>query len=287
MSLYVPVEVLSCIKGFFVASRKLSLLSNLTPSKNSTRKFKRVGRGPGSGRGKTSTRGQKGQKARGSVQPWFEGGQTPITRLFRKIGFKTNKLKLDELNLERIQHFYLDGRLSPFLENNKVLDMRGMKQIGLITSSIRAGIKIIGRGKEEFSVPNLRIEANRASKDAVAAIEKCGGDFTARYFTPSYLRSHLNPNKYLEKYGRLPLPPRPTKQKDIDYYSDMENRGYLIKENDPYLKLVRGAASTSRSTASTKKTALESQAKEIKAQSKPIAAHKSNLINLQQYLRMQ
>ncbi|GMM36272.1 mitochondrial 54S ribosomal protein YmL10/YmL18 [Saccharomycopsis crataegensis] len=216
------------------STRSLSLMGNLKPSYKSTKIFKRLGRGPSSGHGKTSGRGQKGQKARSSVKSWFEGGQTPIYKLFPKIGFKPfTSLELTELNLKRIQKFYSEGKLQ--LEEGEVLTMKKMKEVGLISGNIHDGVKILGDGKDFFKVPNLKVEATRASADVIEAIESNGGEFTAKYYNKLALKAHLAPNWFLKKYGRLPLEARPTRRKDIEYYS--REHGYLTKQNHELLKL--------------------------------------------------
>ncbi|CDO95383.1 unnamed protein product [Kluyveromyces dobzhanskii CBS 2104] len=216
--------------------RQISILGGLKPSEGSKKNYKRLGRGPSSGKGKTAGRGQKGQKARGHVKSWFEGGQTPIFKLFPKLGFtNVTSLELRELNLDRITWFHQKGRLQ--LEPGETLTMKRMKELGLVTGSIKDGIKILGDGKLSFNLP-IKIEATRASQGAIEAIEKAGGSFTARYFNRLGLKAHLSPNWFLEKYGRVPLQARPTKRKDIEYYSTAEKRGYLIKENDPYYQLL-------------------------------------------------
>ncbi|AQZ09355.1 MRPL10 (YNL284C) [Zygosaccharomyces parabailii] len=244
--------------------RCISILGNLKPSEGSTKGFKRLGRGPSSSKGKTSGRGQKGQKARGKVKSWFEGGQTPIYKLFPKIGFtNVNSRPLNELNLARVQWFHDLGRLN--LEPGEVLDMKKMKDLGLLTGPIKHGIKILGNGKARFNVP-IKIEASKATPDAIAAIEAAGGEFTARYFSRLGLRAHLVPHWFLEKRGRIPLQARPIKRKDIQYYSDDSRRGYLVKEQNEYWQLIRdarqgGAGQLTRKR--TKKSALEVQLEKL------------------------
>ncbi|SCU80575.1 LADA_0B08372g1_1 [Lachancea dasiensis] len=244
----------------FPQCRQVSILSQLQPSEGSTKTYKRVGRGPSSGKGKTSARGQKGQKARGKVKSWFEGGQTPIYKLFPKIGFtNVTSLELNELNLDRIMWFHRKGRLD--LEAGEVLDMKKMKDLGLVTGSIKDGVKLLGDGKEYFNLP-LKIEATRASKSAIQAIEKAGGEFTARYFNKLGLRAHLSPQWFMQNRGRIPLQARPVKRKDIDYYSNPGKRGYLVKENHPLLQQIQEAKSGGHANLvrkSAKKTALELQ----------------------------
>ncbi|CDH15287.1 related to 54S ribosomal protein L10,mitochondrial [Zygosaccharomyces bailii ISA1307] len=244
--------------------RCISILGNLKSSEGSTKGFKRLGRGPSSSKGKTSGRGQKGQKARGKVKSWFEGGQTPIYKLFPKIGFtNVNSRPLNELNLARVQWFHDLGRLN--LEPGEVLDMKKMKDLGLVTGPIKHGIKILGNGKTRFNVP-IKIEASKATSDAITAIESAGGEFTARYFSRLGLRAHLVPHWFLEKRGRIPLQARPIKRKDIQYYSDDSRRGYLVKEQNEYWQLIRdarqgGAGQLTRKR--TKKSALEVQLEKL------------------------
>ena len=75
-----------------------------------------------------------------------------------------------------------------------------MKDCGLVTGSLKDGIKILGKGVENYNVP-LNIEASRASDIAIQAIEKAGNSFTARYFTRLGLRAHVNPEQFLLKRG--------------------------------------------------------------------------------------
>lgn len=238
--------------------RFFQILSTLKPSPHSTKKFKRLGRGPSSNKGKTSGRGTKGQKARSHVKSWFEGGQTPIYKLFPKIGFtNVHSKEYVPLNLERIMEWYRKGRLT--LEDGEVLNMKKMKDSGLISGGIKDGVKILARGQFIYDLP-WPIEATCASKKAIAAIEKAGGSFVAKYFTPLGLMAHLKSEWFLEKRGWVPLPARPTKRKDIEYYSDPEKRGYLVVENDPYYQILQQNKTRKLSSKTvTKKTMLEKQ----------------------------
>lgn len=266
------------LRGLLVPGiRQVSILSQLRPSEGSTKTYQRVGRGPSSGRGKTSTRGQKGQKARGKVKSWFEGGQTPIYKLFPKIGFtNVTSLKLNELNLDRIMWFHRKGRLD--LAPGEVLDMKKMKDLGLVTGSIKHGVKVLAEGKEYFNLP-IKIEASRASKDAIKAIEKAGGEFTARYFNKLGLKAHLSPGWFLQKRGRIPLQARPVKRKDIEYYSNAKKNGYLVKEQDPLLQQIEQAQAgghTNLIRKAAKKSALELQLEKL--QDKPVTNSASSRI---------
>ena len=140
-------------------------LENLPKSKE-TKATKRVGRGPGSGMGKTSTRGQKGQHARSgsSISPWFQGGQTPLYRRIPKRGFNNARfeVKYATINLDVINKYFNDGEnVTP-----EVLKERGIikKQLG--------GVKVLGNGE---LTKKVTIKANKFSAKAITKIEAAGG----------------------------------------------------------------------------------------------------------------
>jgi large subunit ribosomal protein L15 len=139
-------------------------IQDLSPSKGSTKKRKRIGRGPGSGHGKTSCRGHKGQKARsgGSIAPGFEGGQMPLTRRVPKRGF-TNIFKKSYavVNLKDLSR----------LGQRAVIDIEGLREAGLV-KKIQDGVKVLGEG--EIAYP-LVVKTNRVSKTAKSKIEAAGG----------------------------------------------------------------------------------------------------------------
>jgi len=144
---------------------KLKLnLGNLKPSPGSVKKRKRIGRGPGSGHGKTSTRGHKGQKARSGAKrkPWFEGGQMPIQRRLPKRGF-TNIFKKEYqiVNLASLSKCKGQEIISPLV----------MKKLGLI-KKLNTPVKILGEGEIPGSIT---IQANAFSKKAKEKIEVLGG----------------------------------------------------------------------------------------------------------------
>lgn len=140
-------------------------LNTLKPAKGSTHKKKRVGRGPGSGLGKTSGRGEKGQKSRSgySAKIGFEGGQMPLHRRLPKRGFtnifKKRWLEISLASLE--QHFEADAEITP-----EVLHDRGLIK--------KAKFDVVVLGNGEISKP-LRISAHRFTKSAREKIEKAGG----------------------------------------------------------------------------------------------------------------
>jgi large subunit ribosomal protein L15 len=139
-------------------------LNNLKPAKGANRKNKRVGRGMGSGHGKTATRGYKGQKSRSgsSIRPGFEGGQMPLYRRLPKRGFK---------NIFRKEYVVVNlADLASFAEGTQV-DPQLLKDKGIV-KKVKDGIKILGEG--EIQHP-LNIRAHRVSKSALEKIEKAGG----------------------------------------------------------------------------------------------------------------
>jgi large subunit ribosomal protein L15 len=140
-------------------------LNTLKPAKGSTHRKKRVGRGPGSGLGKTAGRGEKGQKSRSgySAKIGFEGGQMPLHRRLPKRGF-TNifKKRWVEISLASLeQHFEADAEITP-----EVLHDRGLIK--------KAKYDVVVLGNGEVSKP-LRVSAHRFTKSAREKIEKAGG----------------------------------------------------------------------------------------------------------------
>jgi large subunit ribosomal protein L15 len=143
-------------------------LNNLHPAPGSTHKKKRVGRGPGSGLGKTAGRGNKGQKSRSgySSRPGFEGGQMPLQRRLPKRGF-TNIFKKQwiEISLGKIEENFNSGdEVTP-----EVLHQRGL------IKKAKHDLVILGNGEITKS---LKISAHRFTKTAKEKIEKAGGSAT-------------------------------------------------------------------------------------------------------------
>jgi len=136
--------------------------------KNNKKKI-RVGRGIGSGKGKTSSRGHKGQKSRSGVAiKSFEGGQMPLYRRLPKRGFKTlSKKNVAILNLSKIQNII--EKYSDKIKNN--LDLKILKDNKLVSKKF-SKLKILGTGELK---KNLEITAHFASKQALTKIEKAGG----------------------------------------------------------------------------------------------------------------
>lgn len=140
-------------------------LHELKPHPGARRRAKRVGRGTGSGHGKTSGRGQKGQGARsgGTKEPWFEGGQTPLVRRVPKRGFK---------NPFRKEYAVVNvADLAQRFEDGAAVTPESLDERGLIKGRDRL-VKILGDG--ELSRP-LEVRAHAFSRSAVAKIEAAGG----------------------------------------------------------------------------------------------------------------
>ena len=144
-------------------------LNTLKDNKGATSSRKRVGRGTGSGIGKTSGKGHKGQKSRSGVSiNGFEGGQMPIHRRLPKRGFKKyNRKTYKILNLGDIQNIIDKGKIDPNKEiNNEMIISSG------IFSNIKDGIRVLARGEIKNKV---NIIVNGASKAAVEKVKKAGG----------------------------------------------------------------------------------------------------------------
>ena len=144
-------------------------LNEIRENDGATRNRKRVGRGIGSGRGKTSGSGHKGQKARSGVAiKGFEGGQMPIHRRLPKRGFN-NIFRKDyvEVNIGRIQTAIDTGKL----DSKKPVDAAMLVEAGVI-SKARDGVRILAKGELKAKV---ELHAAGASQSAIAAVEKAGG----------------------------------------------------------------------------------------------------------------
>ena len=144
-------------------------LNNLVPSKGSIRKnSKRLGRGQGSGKGGTSTRGHKGAKSRSgySKKLGFEGGQMPLQRRIPKFGFRNiNRTDYNIINLDSIQALIDNKNIK------KDLTKENLIKLGLISK--KGLVKVLGRGELKSGI---KIEANKFSKSAILKIKKAGGE---------------------------------------------------------------------------------------------------------------
>jgi large subunit ribosomal protein L15 len=144
-------------------------LSDIADNAGSRKKRMRVGRGIGSGKGKTSGRGGKGQTARSGVRiKGFEGGQMPLHRRLPKRGFNNIfRVEFAEINLDRLQDA-IDAKL---IDVKETINAESLVKARVLRRS-KAGVRLLGRGEIKAKI---NIEVHGASKTAVAAIEKAGG----------------------------------------------------------------------------------------------------------------
>ena len=145
-------------------------LEGLSPALGSRKSRQRIARGEGSGRGKTSGRGHKGQKARSgvSIPGWFEGGQMPLYRRVRKIGFRSRQQALGQNRYFTVPVSFLDK-----FDNGAVVDLETLSLRGVTSGpGTRAGIKVLGDG--ELS-KKLTVKVQAVSDSARKKIEAAGG----------------------------------------------------------------------------------------------------------------
>ena len=141
-------------------------LHELSPAPNSTRSVKRLGRGIGSGTGKTSGKGHKGQNARsgGGVRPGFEGGQMPLIRQLPKRGFTNNFRKVyTTINVSDLERF----------EPNTVVTAEMLKSKGVISKIEPYGLKVLGNGTLTKA---LTVKAEKFTQSAIDKISAAGGN---------------------------------------------------------------------------------------------------------------
>ena len=139
-------------------------LNELKPVEGARHYKKRVGRGTGSGLGKTSTRGHKGQNARsgGGVRPGFEGGQTPLFKRLPKRGFTNiNRLEYAVVNVSDLNAF----------EAGSIVDLQALQQKGLVKKEYE-GVKVLGNGELKVA---LTVKAKKFSEAAKEKISAAGG----------------------------------------------------------------------------------------------------------------
>ncbi|KAJ5082554.1 54S ribosomal protein L10 [Penicillium argentinense] len=213
----------------------------------------RRGRGPASGKGKTSGRGHKGQKQHGKVPAGFNGGQTPDIVVHGERGAPNVFAKeMAPVNLSRIQEWIDQGRIDPA----RPITIRELTHSRCIHQA-KEGVKLLGGTDSALKQP-IHLVVSRASASAIEAIEATGGSVTTRYYTrkaiENILRMESHPfvsmawsaesgSKDLLKADNLTEDvsesaimkavgfryrlPDPTRRRDIEYYRDPAHRGYL------------------------------------------------------------
>jgi large subunit ribosomal protein L15 len=175
-------------------------LRNLADNEGARKKAKRVGRGPGSGRGKTATRGTKGAWARGSLKkPFYEGGQTPLFQRIPKKGAKNARFafKPTALALSRLLMWVNSNRL----DASRVITLKDLRD-SRCCRSFKQGIKLVGKTKVDKPI---NIEVTAVSAGARKSIEEAGGTVKTVYYNRLGLHALLHPLRY----EITPRPARP------------------------------------------------------------------------------
>ncbi|KAL7574856.1 hypothetical protein ACA910_010692 [Epithemia clementina (nom. ined.)] len=203
---------------------KFLKLNNLHDNPGAVKPYRRVGRGIGSSKGKTSGRGHKGQKARsgGSIPIWYEGGQTPLHKRLPKRGFKAVKKELVAVNLGTIQDYAEMGRIPGVGESeNNPINMYHLIGAGILKSNTtlkRGGMKLLADGKERFTLP-LHFLVGWASGEAIKTVEAAGGTVTTFHYNKRALLQLLR-GKIKDRRARPPPKYQP-------YYTSWNKRGFL------------------------------------------------------------
>jgi len=180
-------------------------LNNLRDNPGANKKKVRVGRGIGSGRGKTSTRGHGGQSARAghNIPRGFEGGQTPLYKKMRKYGFSNVAFSrvYNTINLFTLDRLIREGQINA----NETITMKHLYDLKVV-DQITHGVKLLGQGSDYFS-HKINIELSDFSASAKEAIEKLGGSAQNVYYDRVGLRYLLKPYKFdfVPKRARVPL----------------------------------------------------------------------------------
>jgi large subunit ribosomal protein L15 len=144
-------------------------LNDIRDNKDAVKDRKRIGRGIGSGTGKTSGQGHKGQKARSGVAiKGFEGGQMPIHRRLPKRGFKNiHRIEFSEINFDKIEKLIIDKKIDP----SKIIDAKKLLELGII-KKLNEKIKLLAKGELKNKI---NIEVTASSISAKESVEKNGG----------------------------------------------------------------------------------------------------------------
>ena len=144
-------------------------LNDIRDNKDAVKDRKRIGRGIGSGTGKTSGQGHKGQKARSGVAiKGFEGGQMPIHRRLPKRGFKNiHRIEFSEVNFNKIEKLIIEKKIDP----SEIIDAKKLLELGII-KNINEKIKLLAKGELKNKI---NIEVSASSKSAKESVEKNGG----------------------------------------------------------------------------------------------------------------
>eukprot|EP00899_Mesostigma_viride_P003518 jgi/Mesvir1/13167/Mv06131-RA.1 len=184
-------------------------LSTISDNPGARKKPIRVGRGIGSGKGKTAGRGRKGQNARGTgkVFAGFEGGQTPMQRRVPKRGFvNRNEQVFFPLRVDRLRDWVLAGRIDP----SQLITMKMLRDSGLVGHHVHSGVKLFAKGAEGSApYPAMHLEVSRVTTGARDIIEQNGGSVTTVHYNRLGLQALLKPGWFEKKQRLLPRSARP------------------------------------------------------------------------------
>jgi len=193
------------LRGYQTFPEDFVTLNSIANNPAAVKKGKRVGRGPGSGLGKTCGRGHKGQKSRTGVSRkyGFEGGQNPLIRSLPKHGFHNpHKVEYWPLNLDRLQSWIEQGRL----DTSTFLTMKDLQRAGVIHKKVpEHGVKLLARGAERFTA-KVDLQISQVTPKAREAVERNGGSVTTVYYNKLGLRALLKPEWFAKKGRLLPRP---------------------------------------------------------------------------------
>lgn len=184
-------------------------LNNLRDNPGAVKKGIRLGRGIGTGSGKTAKRGHKGQLARsgrGKPMPGSMGGSKPLYKSMRKFGFKNTRFQRDlkAVNLDQLQHHINNHTINPY----KKITVKEFYDANCLGRHARDGVKLLARGLENLTTPNLHLEVADCSTAARDAIEKLGGKVDLVYLNKLAMRYTVKPEKFFFKPTFARPPPK-------------------------------------------------------------------------------
>ncbi|EAR99460.1 ribosomal protein L15, putative (macronuclear) [Tetrahymena thermophila SB210] len=200
-------------------------LNNLWNNPGYRRKAKKLGRGIGSGKGKTAGKGTNGHNSRsgGGVSPRFEGGQTPWFRRLPKLGItRINKERPKAINMSLIMYAIHKGRI----DSTKPITIKVLHDAGVF-STAKYGVKLVGRGLKTIDRP-LHFEVSDASENVIKAIKEKGGSVKCIYRTPLQIREHVFPQNYPINL-RSTIPPK----RIVKKMENIRERGAEVEFNVP------------------------------------------------------
>ncbi|KAA8491809.1 54S ribosomal protein L10, mitochondrial [Porphyridium purpureum] len=210
-------------------------LGNLKPNKGAKKRIKRLARSRRGFGGRKCGVGNKGQKAKsgGSIPLWFEGGNTPLFKLFPKVArMKSLKAPLNRVSLKTIQLYIDKGRLDP----TEQITLRILWRSGVLSMAPKRGVYLVPEGAEHLRQA-IDIQVQESSERAADAILKRGGKLQLVYYARIPLRAHLKPFKWTKKGRPVPRNARP-KPRYQDFYCEQNEKGEWcrnIKDPDDVL----------------------------------------------------